>query len=73
MHAVPEHIRDGFTTRHYTIPRLPYLIYSVSQKISSPQKKLCSIFTRVKYIFVKFCQCVASYIYIYLPVLVDLS
>jgi len=43
-------------------------IYSVSQK-SSPPKTFCYIFTQVKYISVKFCQ----YIYTYLLVLVDLS
>jgi len=42
-------------------------IYSVSQK-SSPHKTFCNIFTRVKYICVKFCQYVAS---LYLHKLTD--
>jgi len=25
IHAIPEHLRGVFTTRHYTNPRLPYL------------------------------------------------
>ena len=37
-----------------------FFVYSVSQKKSSPAKTYCNIFTRVKYISVKFCQYVAS-------------
>ena len=30
MHAIPEHFRDVFMTRHYTNPRLPYLTLSAA-------------------------------------------
>ena len=49
------------------VPPPDFVIYSVSRK-SSPPKTFCNIFTRVKCIFVKFCQYVAS---LYLHILTN--
>jgi len=42
------------------MPTLMSPTYNVSQKSSPPPKTFCNILTQAKYIFVKFCQYVAS-------------
>jgi len=39
-----------------------------SKEVAPPPKTFCNIFTQVKYISVKFCQCVASLYLQYLPI-----